>query len=32
MKDVIKKGGYFSPWFGKMEESGLLLKWWKMIE
>ena len=29
---VVKEGGYFSPWFLKMQESGLLTKWWQMVE
>jgi isopentenyldiphosphate isomerase len=32
MEETINKGGYFSPWFVKMQSSGLLNNWWKLIE
>jgi hypothetical protein len=32
MEGVIKQGGYFSPWFTQMTKSGLLYKWWDMVE
>jgi hypothetical protein len=32
MEQVIKDGGYFSPWFAKMATSGHLYKWWDMVE
>ena len=32
MEGVIQQGGYFSPWFTQMTKSGLLYKWWDMVE
>ena len=32
MSKILSEGGYFSPWFLKMQESGMLEKWWKMVE
>lgn len=32
MDIVIQDGGYFSPWFSQMTKSGLLYKWWEMVE
>ena len=32
MEGVILQGGYFSPWFTQMTKSGLLYKWWEMVE
>jgi hypothetical protein len=32
MDIVIQDGGYFSPWFSQMTKSGLLYKWWEIVE
>lgn len=32
MEGIVKEGGYFSPWFFQMTKSGLLNKWWELIE
>jgi len=31
VEKVVKEGGYFSPWFLKMFESGKMGKWWDLV-
>jgi isopentenyldiphosphate isomerase len=32
IENVLKEGGYFSPWFLKMHENNRLTQWWELME